>query len=297
MTKIKKTTTSKTPRMPPRRNDPVGQDKRIVSALKPVDRKLDEIKRWLVTEISRASVEVLNANYRFQVDLVTLTSLIERLQKELSGVEGSLTPSVIDAYTQGAVLAEENLAGLTDDLTRQRTRVATSTPVVQRAALQGARVLEEMKGMTADLKSSITRVLTDSVLKGENPRRVARKLAKEFDLSKVRARRIARTEITTSLRRGRWDAAQETQERLGLRTGLMHVSALSPTTRPSHAARHGRVYTIDEVRDWYEKDGNSINCKCTQIEVLLDKDGKATSTKLVERMAAARESYKKGLEE
>ena len=41
---------------------------------------------------------------------------------------------------------------------------------------------------------------------------------------------------------------------------MLWASALKPTTRASHARRHGRVYTIDEVRDFYSRDGNAINC-------------------------------------
>jgi hypothetical protein len=38
--------------------------------------------------------------------------------------------------------------------------------------------------------------------------------------------------------------------------------------------RHAHLYTNEEVRDWYSKDGNSINCKCSQQSVLVDADGK-----------------------
>ena len=64
----------------------------------------------------------------------------------------------------------------------------------------------------------------------------------------------------------------------------MHMSALSPSTRATHAARHARLYTSDEVRDWYSRDGNSINCKCGQVEVLVDDEGNPVVPAIVERV-------------
>lgn len=66
----------------------------------------------------------------------------------------------------------------------------------------------------------------------------------------------------------------EANDLYGLKTLLVHISALSPTTRHTHAVRHAHLYTNEEVRDWYSKDGNSINCKCSQQSVLVDADGK-----------------------
>ncbi|PVP08902.1 phage head morphogenesis protein, partial [Salmonella enterica subsp. enterica serovar Agona] len=37
--------------------------------------------------------------------------------------------------------------------------------------------------------------------------------------------------------------------------------------------RHGKLYTTEEVREWYSINGNAINCKCTQVSVLVDEAG------------------------
>ncbi|MCR3865547.1 phage head morphogenesis protein, partial [Pseudomonas aeruginosa] len=106
-----------------------------------------------------------------------------------------------------------------------------------------------------------------------NPREIARDLTAQTGIEARRGHRIARTEVTTALRRARWDEKDAAEADYGVQSKLMHMSALSPSTRATHAARHARLYTSDEVRDWYSRDGNSINCKCSQVEVLVDDEG------------------------
>ena len=141
-------------------------------------------------------------------------------------------------------------------------------------ALVNARMFEEMKGLSAEVKRDMARVLTEGIGRGLNPREVSRNLTEQIGIEKRRANRIARTEITTALRRAKWEEDQEASEFYGLKTKLLHISALSPTTRHTHAARNAHLYTNEEVRDWYAKDANSINCKCTQQSVLVDEEGK-----------------------
>ncbi|EKL0728836.1 phage head morphogenesis protein, partial [Enterobacter hormaechei] len=151
--------------------------------------------------------------------------------------------------------------------------ILASDPYQQRMALVHARVFEEMKGLTADVKRDMARVLTDGVGRGLNPLDIARNLTDQTGIEKRRANRIARTEVTTALRRAKWDEDQEANDLYGLKTLLVHISALSLTTRHTHAVRHAHLYTNEEARDWYSKDGNSINCKCSQQSVLVDADG------------------------
>lgn len=37
----------------------------------------------------------------------------------------------------------------------------------------------------------------------------------------------------------------------GLQVKYMHLSALSPTTRKSHAERHGQLFTAQEAKDFW----------------------------------------------
>ena len=73
---------------------------------------------------------------------------------------------------------------------------------------------------------------------------------------------------------------------------MLWTSALLPTTRPTHAARNGKVYTTDEVRDFYGKNGNRYRCHCGQTECLLDSDGNPILTQgLKDKMQAEKSAW------
>lgn len=199
--------------------------------------------------------------------------------------------AVDQAYEQGTGLAVTNLNVISDEYTRSLVDVVTSPPYINRVALVRARVFEEMEGLTASVKSDIAGTLARGMEAGEGPRAIAKRISERTGVSKSRAVRIARTEINTAHRRARRAEAKDAQDRLGIRTGLLHISALSPTTRTTHARRNGRVYSIQDTEEWYNKDGNAINCKCSQSEVLLDEDGNPTSTKLIERLKAKGDKF------
>ncbi|MDX7019109.1 phage head morphogenesis protein, partial [Klebsiella aerogenes] len=78
-----------------------------------------------------------------------------------------------------------------------------------RMALVRARVFEEMKGLSGQVKADMARILTDGIARGLNPREVAINLTNQAGIETRRANRIARTEIPSALRRARLDEADE----------------------------------------------------------------------------------------
>ena len=118
---------------------------------------------------------------------------------------------------------------------------------------------------------------------GQNPRKIAKDIEQRVGVSTSRANRIAQTEIVGAMRTARRAEAQQAQTELGIMSKMMHLSALKPTTRPSHRARHAHLYTIQEVADWYEIVPNMIACFCSQVEILVDEKGNPLSPGIIER--------------
>lgn len=88
------------------------------------------------------------------------------------------------------------------------------------------------------------------------------------------------------------NGTKRTGQRIGgLKTGLLWLSALKPTTRSWHASRHGKVYTTEQVRDFYAENGNRYNCYCSQIPVLLNDDGSIFNQGLAEKLEKERKSW------
>ncbi|ELI8122848.1 hypothetical protein RSF44_002130 [Yersinia enterocolitica] len=93
------------------------------------------------------------------------------------------------------------------------------------------------------------------------------------------------------MRQAQWAETEWAKERLALNTALLHLSALKATTRTSHAFWHGKTRTVEEVREWYSRDGNRYHCYCSQIPVILDIDGMIVNSGIVERLSKERKEW------
>lgn len=129
------------------------------------------------------------------------------------------------------------------------------------------------KSLSETTKVDLSSVLANAIARGINPKDTAKVISDRLNVSFSKAKSLAQTEQLAAYRQSQWSEAQWASDRLGLKTSLLHQSALSPTTRLTHAYWHGKTRTPDEVREWYEESGNRFNCHCSQVPVLLDENG------------------------
>lgn len=272
--------------------------------MKAFAKRIKKVSQGYIQLLNRIPSEpVVNKKYQFELDPNYLSIILrdgELMVDEvlLQGGEFNnffFNGYVSTAYERGTTQQYANLAQQSTAYAATQQSVATillSQPYQLRMALVRARVFEEMKGLSAQIKADMARVLTDGIARGLNPREVARNLNEQSGIEIRRANRIARTEVTTALRRARLDEADKAREMLGLETREVHISALSPTTRLNHASRHGMIFTTDEQRDWWARDGNSINCKCSTVTILTDKDGRPYNDTLLNKLKEEKEAMK-----
>lgn len=256
---------------------PLAETRRVKKAERRIRKALRTTRDWLIEEWKSVPVNSFTVNqrrYEYLIDLSRLQDIIREIRRRL-GIE--LGDAVVDesvmAYEVGTGDAITNLSGLTEDYKRTVAGVIASQPYQTRVAFVRARVFEQMQGFEGDTATDLGRVLGLAIENGENPLQTARTIKERFSVAQSRAERIARTEITGAQRRARWDEDQDAEERLGIRTRQMHLSALLPTSRLNHIARHGQIFTVDEVREWYSIAANAINCRCVQVSVLVDENG------------------------
>ncbi|HHR6139783.1 TPA: phage minor head protein [Providencia alcalifaciens] len=284
--------------------DPTGVDKLERGAMKAFAKRIKKVSQGYIQLLNRIPSEpVVNKKYQFDLDPNYLSMILrdgEIMVDEvlLQGGEFNnffFNEYVSTAYERGTAQQHANLAQQSTAYAATQQSVATillSQPYQLRMALVRARVFEEMKGLSAQIKADMARVLTDGIARGLNPREVARNLTNQTGIETRRANRIARTEITSALRRARLDEADEAKDMLGLETREIHISALSPTTRRHHAGRHGNTYTTDQQREWWSRDANSIHCKCSTVTILVDKDGKPYNKTLINKLKEEKEAMK-----
>lgn len=286
------------PAKPKHPTNPVGQTARIRKARRGWAAHIKTVRQWLIQQFEQIPRQQLSANvgrlhvnrYTYQISADRLNAIVAELVRRVASetTKRRWLGYVREAYTQGTaqeVINLQNVAG--EQYGRTLAEVLRSDPWLQRIAMVESRVFEEMETFEGDTANDLARVLRQGIENGLNPREVSDTIRQRFSVSQSRANRIARTEITQAYRRSRWDEDADANQRLGIRTGLLHFSALSPTSRQTHMARHGKVYTQEEVREWYARDGNGINCKCSQASVMLDENGQPANPKFIEEVRSA----------
>lgn len=234
----------------------------------------------------------------------------QELAELLEAVQGILDDYLLDGgennqWAMDYVAAEARRGTLEafNNLSQQSQVYASQTTLQQLLSSPGyqnqiasARLttFSDWKAISDAARADLTGIITDAVARGVNPRETASVISKRLDVSMSRAKAIAQTEQVGALRQAQWNETDWAADRLGLNTGLLWLSALKPTTRPWHHSRHGKIYTTDEVKDFYSENGNKFNCYCSQIPALLDENGDLYNKGLSEKMAKEREAWKPG---
>lgn len=198
------------------------------------------------------------------------------------------SPYVAEAQQLGTAQSASNLARLSTAYAASRSlsQVVMSDAYRLRLGLAQAKSYEHWTGLSAALRSDLAQVIGRAVVDGKNPRAVRAEIAERIGVSKARALGYAQTDITDTLRQARMAEDEAAEEEMGIRTGELWTSALLPTTRPTHAARNGKVYTAAEVREFYSRDGNRYRCHCATTACLLDADGRPILTDALKRTMA-----------
>lgn len=294
------------PLLPRNIKDPTGQDKRERGAIADFERRIKRIgaslkailKRQYYTVLTLNAAEFTQKKYQFNVDTLLMDSvgleidnLIDRIILDGGDARNLwlMTGYVEPAYQQGTGAAYTNLSIQSSAYKLSRPDLAsvlTSAPYLLRLGYIRAREFEEMKALSASMKATYRSILLDGMAQGINPLQIAENITAQTGHDIKRTRRIARTEVTIALRRARIDEAEDAAATLALPIRMMQISALSATTRLSHALRHAVLFTFEEVREWMSTSPNMINCKCTFVEVLVDENGKPWTPSVIDRAKA-----------
>lgn len=243
---------------------------------------------------------VANADVNYFIDGNQLAKVLTRIQEivDESLLDGSVErfwagKFVADMYQMGTNRTFQNLS-TQSPLYSQATSLESllfSDAYIRRIGLAYTATFNDWKGLADNIKSDLGNVLSSAVARGINPRETADIISKRIDISYSRSKALAQTEQVGALRQATWDETKRTQEELGLKTGLLHISALKPNSRATHVARHGKVYTVEQVEEWYEESGNRFNCYCAQVAVLLNDKGEPYNQSSIDKLSKEAEEW------
>lgn len=260
-------------------------------------------RSWMMCNNEGAEPSLYRVNagkYIYDMTAVQLADLLQVVQAILDDelLEGGsqniwAMDYVTAEYERGTLNAFTNLSVQSPIYASQTTlqQLLSSAAYQNQIASAYVSTYSDWKGISDTARADLANVIADSIGRGINPRETASVVSKRLDVSMSKAKTIAQTEQVGALRQAQWNETDWTADRLGLNTGLMWLSALKPTTRTWHASRHGKVYTTEEVRDFYAENGNRYNCYCSQIPVLLNDDGSIFNEGLADKLKKERQQW------
>ncbi|QJD55158.1 putative head morphogenesis protein [Pseudomonas phage MR14] len=288
------------PILPSNLADPTGQDRRERAVIAEFSRRLRTVRQAYVAVLDRIPRQTVTVNaettqYTITPELLAglLTEValqVDRilLQNEV-GQLWFIEAGVVPAYQAGAAQQFTNLSvqSATYAASRQNlTALITSQPYQTRLGFLKLRVEDSLRGYSAGVQAQMSQVLQDGLVTGRNPRDIAKLLADQTGVAYRKAETIARTEVPGALRAARLQEADAARSELGIKTLECHLSALSPTTRKTHRDRHATLHTTQDQRDWWSRDGNFANCKCSTVSVLVDDKGQPLTPGVISRAKA-----------
>ncbi len=279
--------------------------------------KLEIDNGWLtINQVeSEAEMMITNRAYTWQVDnfLMDQTmSTIRRILTDslLSGdtswqqrwwMNGFLDPSYERGTTESFYSAQQITQGIDSPSTNaiaimDAEAQLQTAPYLNRLQLLHGRVFEDMQGIVGDTVKQLRTVLTDGMARGLGIRDISGMINSRVGVGLSRARSIARTEINRAYNTAYMDESEELNKNLkedDYSIREMHVSALIPSiTRKTHSERHGTIHTRKEQMAWWGVNGNSNNCYCTVISVLINlKTGEILQEGLVKRTRERGKQY------
>ncbi|MEG1111185.1 MAG: phage head morphogenesis protein [Hafnia sp.] len=314
-----------TPIVPRNKSDPTQSGRQVSKMFRDIEDRYLNIKRrlkelfdlrltgrqretngeqsWMMcnNEVSEPSLYQVNAGtYIYDMSAAQLADLLQVVQRILDdelldgGSQNIWAMDYVAAeYERGTLGAFTNLSVQSPIYASQTTlqQLLSSAAYQNQIASAYVSTYSDWKGISDTARADLANVIADSIGRGINPRETASIVSKRLDVSMAKAKNIAQTEQVGALREANWNETDWSADRLGLNTGLLHLSALKPTTRQTHAFWHGKVRTTQEVRDWYAIDGNKYHCYCGQIPVLLNDDGSIFNEGLADKLKKERQQW------
>lgn len=286
------------PILPSNPHDPTGQAGREARAEKDWDRRLraiEKLYRDLLNSLPSRTVTTNATMYETTPEILAFSladvgDQVDRLLLQGGTQDLWFTEAYVEpAYVQGTAQQLSNLSVQSAAYAASRpnlTALLMSQPYQTRLGFLRVRQYDNMVGLSADIKRSMSLILQDGLAAGLNTRSIAANLTAQTGIEQRRASLIAQTEIPGALRQARMAEADQARVELGLLSREMHMSALLPTTRATHRARHATLHTTEEQRIWWSQDGNRYRCHCSTVTVLVDENGKPLTPGVVDRARA-----------
>lgn len=141
-------------------------------------------------------------------------------------------------------------------------RSAFGRPVaVEKVKLLAGRAYDDLEGVTSEMSTRMSRVLTDGLVQGKSPRDIARDMTKQVDISRDRALTVARSELIRAHASGQLEALEQLGvEEVGV--AVEWSTTGDDAVCPLCSAMEGVVLKLAEAEGMIPR---HPNCRCSFI--------------------------------
>lgn len=290
-----------------------ARDIRNLVAKLPYEINAGEQSKALKSETRKASL-IANRNYTWQVSGPLMDQTMFTIRQILTDAltSGSnvwqnrwwMNAFIDPSYEKGTLDSVYSAKLITKGLDVQSANVIAvmqaeqqlETPAyLSRLQLVHGRVFEDMYAIVGDTSAQLRRTLTDGMARGLGIKDISGMINSRVGVGLSRAKTIARTETNKAYTDAYMAESDELNKNLAeddYSIRQMHVSALTDTTRTSHAERHGTIHTSIEQRKWWDSGSQRLNCYCSVIDVLINlKTGESPQQPLIDRTRKRGKEY------
>lgn len=215
-------------------------------------KQVDAFRAWVEKELQKELIGVTAKN----IERAYWKQYIEQSYKK--GVGRSF-----DDLRKPALADQDRVRDFYEGTKDEFLRSAFRRPVaVEKVKILASRVYTDLKGVTEDAATRMTRTLTDGLIQGHNPRKIGKDLAEVLDgVSKNRAVTIARTEVIRAHAEGQLDSLELQGED---KVGVMVEWSTAGDTRvcPLCSELEKVVLKISEARGLLPR---HPNCRCAYL--------------------------------
>lgn len=226
--------------------------------------KVDEFRKWLESQVQAGLLQPVDAKNPKAKELYWQRYIEDGYRKGIG--------RAYDDFSKKATGKEpDTLSDFYNGSRDEFMRTSFGQPeTIEKVQLLTSRTFTDLKGITDQMATVMSRTLADGLVSGANPRDIADDLTDSLDLSYQRAETIARTEIIRAHAEGQLDALQD----MGVeQVGVMVEWSTAGDDRVCELCEEleGVVLEIAEAHNLIPR---HPNCRCSFIPANVGEDTK-----------------------
>lgn len=254
--------------------------------LKEINRRWSEFTKKVIVELPEIKANRIESNpdrqkaymayFLQQIDLILLETngapnwqskyQLNAFERAVNRVRDDLRRQGIDiSFTAEELIAQQaQIAGLQSIF---GTGTVAATHIDELEVLY-TRAYESLNGWTDAMAKDVRGIIADGVKEGKGIRELQKEIKERIDVSKARAKLIARTETIQAHQRGTIAETQRLIDETGANVGLKWLTAKDGKVRSLHVA-YGNDEPQTPEETFRRVNVSPYNCRCAQRPVVM----------------------------